>query len=271
MIGSVLSLLSVSLVGQFFNLQANWEDDRPVQYRPEISHVYKPIGFDSNDTAQIIVEVEFQHGCQEFGKVAVFPHEENPNVLLLAVQAFDRSNEDGLMCIQQMKKKIKPVDIGKLSPGEYEIKTYDDLDESWGSLKVREPKTSKIDDENYAPVDSIVIHEDSQGIRRLITLVGTFENTCFRMWDDPEDNRVRIAKTADGLIEVLPVVKVENRFDCEKARVPFYETYVIPERQGRHEIETGRYLFHVRVDHGQAFNKVDYIEMDPNRPYIPDN
>lgn len=152
---------------------------------------------------------------------------------------------------------IRAVDLGKLPAGEYEIRNFKDLKQKYGDLRVRKAGTARIDESVYAPVDSLILSRDPNGLRRYITLAGMFSNDCMAFVQD----QVRIARTASNLIEVLPVVAKINRDDCQERDTPFLETYALPEPDGERGIKPGRYLFHVRImDRRKSFNKIDVVE-----------
>ncbi len=146
------------------------------------------------------------------------------------------------------------MDAGRLHEGVYEIRDYRDLQKLYGLLNVRRSGTAKIDKNNYAPVDSLIVHADEAGFRRLITLAGTFKNTCLHFVRD----ETRIVKTSAKMVEVLPVIEKSDQNDCKDEDRPFLETFVIPEREDELAIRTGRYLFHVRTN-DKSYNKIDRV------------
>lgn len=249
MLASFVFTAALHLTGQFFNQPVAW--NLPQRMTPRISQVYIPVGFDNNDVAQIIVEFEFKNSCEDLGNIQTVPHEDFPNVLLLYTEGFRKDDN----CLQTTSHRIRPVDLGVLSEGVYEIRDYRNLEKMYGQLSIRKAGTAKIDSRNYAPVDSLIVHADEAGFRRLITLAGTFSNTCLEFV--PE--QMRIVKTGEKLIEVLPVIDKANRADCMEQETPFLETFKIPDRDDALAIRTGRYLIHVRTLNGQSFNKIDHI------------
>lgn len=253
MVGSLFFQLSFLLTQQFFGSTFNW--DAPERFIPQISRVYIPIGFDNNDVSQIVVEVEFKNTCEEFGRASVFPHEEFPDVLLLHVEARRR---DGF-CLPVINRQPKVIDVGILpvSPeGGYRIVDFKSLDTHYGNLRVREAKSSKIDDNNYAPIDSLFVREEPNGLRRTVILSGTFSDTCMFF------SRIDIGKTEEALIEILPVVDRVDSPDCERKPVPFLQPVDIPLREGRHRVNSGQYLFYVRTMNGGSFAKTDHLILE---------
>jgi len=218
---------------------------------PRVAAVFLPVGFDNDDVAQVIVEFEMQNTCEELGNITVIPHDEYPGVLQLYYEGFKREGN----CKSASNHLVRAVDVGVLSEGVYEIRDFKNLEKIYGLLNVRKALTAKIDSNNYAPVDSLVVHADEAGFRRLITLVGTFSNTCLHFVRD----QVRIVKTADKLVEILPVIDKAENANCKEQDVPFIETFKIPEREDELAIRTGRYLFHVRTMNGRSFNKADRV------------
>lgn len=263
-----LSLFSLSISAHLLASPENFESFERIQ--PQITQVFIPVGFDNNDTAQVIVEVEFNDTCDEFAGASVTAHEEFPNTLLVYVEGRKRYRDDEgnqLFCTQVKSKKIKAIDIGRLPIGTYHINSYRNLTKTFGDLVVREARTAKIDDGRYAAVDSLMVQEDEVGARRILTLAGTFSNTCLRI------ENIIIAKTRDNLIEVLPFVALDeqgqNGDECKEIDRPFTVHQRIPDETAGSKIETGRYLFHVRTMNGGSHNKIDYVVTDPNDLLIP--
>lgn len=250
MLGILSLVFTTAISFQFFGGDEWGQADN--SFAPNIKEVYVPIGFDNNDLVQLIVEVEFSDTCQEIGRAMVLPHEDNHFVLQLYVEAHRR---DGF-CLQVINRQIKVVDVGVLPEGQYEIRSYRKLHRRFSDLRVREAKTAKIDDNVYAPVDSLIIQKDSLGVRRVLTLSGTFTNTCLDV------EKVIVAKTRKNLIEVLPIVSMRNDIPCVSKDVPFLVSQVIPEFEGERRITSGRYLFHVRTMNGGSFNKTDFLVME---------
>ena len=249
MFASLILGLSTFTTGQIFNQPVQW--NLPQRMNPKIAGVYLPFGFDDDDVAQVIVEFEMQNTCEELGNVTVIPHEEYPGVLQLYYEGYKREGN----CKAATNNPIVAVDIGVLQQGIYEIRDFKNLEKIYGHLNVRKAMTAKIDNNNYAPVDSFIVHADEAGFRRLITLAGTFSNTCLHFVRD----QVRIVKTGEKLIEILPVIDKAENENCKEQDVPFLETFKIPEREDALAIRTGRYIFHVRTMNIHSFNKADRV------------
>jgi len=249
---------ALMLTAQFYGVKnVNFEAQK--HFEPVIRDVFVPIGFDDNDLVQVVVEVEFRDTCEEISRSAVMVHPEDPRVLLLFMEAYRR---DGV-CLQVINRQPKVIDIGVLREGRYEIRSYSNLNRKFSDLNVRRAATSRIDDHNYAPVDSLILSNDANGARRILTLTGRFSNTCLKF------EQILIAKTRSNLIEVLPVIKKEERWDCEDREMPFVAHQPLPEHVGERAITTGRYLFHVRTTNGGSFNKIDTVVMDPRDANFP--
>lgn len=256
MFSQFLFILASSVTTSFFNAQM--VGSLTETFEPEIKNIHIPIGFDDNDQAEVIVEVEFTNTCQEFGRSFVREHEDFPDTLLLYVEGI---RKDGF-CTQVKNRDIVSIPVGRKPAGIYEIRSFKDLSRRLGKLSIREAQTSKIDDSLYAPISSVLMTEDPLGIRRILTLTGHFSNTCLKF------EKILIAKTAPSLIEVLPIITMEDRLDCEDREHPFLIQQGLPEHKGDREITAGRYVFHVRKMNGGAVNKIDYVQWDDS-PLIP--
>jgi len=249
MFASLILGLSTLTTGQILNQPVQW--NLPQRTNPKIAAVFLPVGFDDDDVAQVIVEFELQNSCEALGNITVIPHEDFPNVLQLYYEGYKREGN----CKSAVNHVVRAVDVGVLPEGVYEVRDFKNLEKIYGLLNVRRAFTARIDSNNYAPVDSLVVQADEAGYRRLITLVGTFSNTCLHFVRD----QVRIVKTGEKLVEILPVIDKAENANCKEQDVPFIETFKIPDREDALAIRTGRYSFHVRTMNGGSFNKADRV------------
>lgn len=241
---------------QFFGQALEFES--PKRFDPKIVNVYTPMGFNVDDVAQIIVELQFENTCEKLGPVSVFPHDDFKNVLLVHVEGIKHRPAPGEKPCRRSRNAVPvPIDIGLLDPKHYELRNFKNLDQNLGQLRVRAEKDARIDGLQYAPVDSLVIRPDVRGYRRYFSLAGTFSDNCTTF--DMEN--FRVSRTTNDMIEILPAVKTFQNASCQEGSFPFFETFEIPQRQGRHRIDSGRYLFHVRVANGMSFNKIDTLLM----------
>lgn len=59
---------------------------------PKLHQVLVSIGFDNNDVAEIIVDVEFRYSCEDFYGAEIVQHSEFKDVFLLRVEARRRES-----------------------------------------------------------------------------------------------------------------------------------------------------------------------------------
>jgi len=244
-------ILSSVFAGTQFFLASNDDWNTSDRFVPSVHEVLIPIGFDDNDLTEVVVDIEFRDSCEDFYGAQIIRQPELNDVLLLQVEAKRREG----MCLEVINRQPFIVKIGELDRNEsgYKIVDFKTMNRTYGKLRVRQANSSKIDENNYAPVTSLRAKEELNGLRRNVELAGFFMDTCTFF------KEVHVAKTNGNLIEVLPIIDRVDSPDCEKRPVAFNQVVEIPQRSGQHRVDSGRYIFYVRTANGGSFVTQDYL------------
>jgi hypothetical protein len=216
---------------------ARAEDDGPLA-ELNAEHVFVPSGFDDNDNAQVVVDGLMPTPCYHEAKGRV---EFDPATKIFTLTP--RARVDAGICIQIVAPYTTTFDLGVLPAGHYRIKVPGV--EGLEPLEIAEAANAGPDNVLYAAIDNAYVMDVPAQNRSYVVLEGTYTSTCMR-WDHTE----LVHKTAN-VIEVLPVVRVEERPDCAVTRFPFKGVEVALPR-----LEKGRYLLHVRGMNGSAKNSI---------------
>jgi hypothetical protein len=243
-------ILATALSGtQFFLASDPWNSSD--RFVPPVHEVLIPIGFDDNDVVEVIVDIEFRDSCEDFYGARVIRQAELKDVLLLQIEAKRREG----MCLEVINRQPFIVKIGELARHEsgYRVVDFKTMNRDYGKLRIRKANSSKIDENNYAPVTSLRAKEEPNSLRRSIELAGFFMDTCTFF------KEVHVARTGEYLIEVLPIIDRMESPDCEKRPVAFNQIVDIPQRSGQHRVASGRYVFYVRTANGGSFVTQDYL------------
>lgn len=240
-----LSLLFVTAVSSKLPEAFAQDESSPTLVNAPITQVYTPMRFDDNDNAQIIVEGEFPNTCFKVGpaKLKVNREEQKVQFQLMAIKYSGP-------CLQIQTPYIKVIDLGILPEGKYEIISVGKSSPA-AVLSVHHTDSKMADDFLYAPVDAAFVRKAEGGERRVLTVAGTFPNSCMKFSDDV--NSLLAHATNKNIIEVLPIVEMEKGA-CLQVNIPFTRSVTLEDN-----IKPGKYLIHIRTLNGQSFNKVDFI------------
>jgi hypothetical protein len=197
---------------------------------------YTPIGFDTNDNAQLVAEGVFSNTCLKPANVkAVVSHRTK------TIHLYPRAYQYDGACLQMEVPWHKEIDLGVLETGDYKVinvtgKTTSDL----GVMKVATATNSSPDDFLYAPVSQAFF--EKQDDRYFVRLTGEFQTSCLKM-------REVIVRVQDKVLVLQPIAE-EVGDDCENRPHPYTE---VVEVKG---VNPGRYLIHVRSLNGKAINNL---------------
>lgn len=245
------TLLTSALAGlvALMSSQAMALSDEPVVFNQLPSAMYVPVGFDTNDNSQIVIEGQFDNSCYRPG-VTEYQVDYASKTILINNKAQKYQSDFCLMVILEYKKEIN---LGLLNvPGDYKVMFMDNSgqSESLGMINIAPASTSAADDYIYAPVREARYDKPTLDKNGEVVLRGTFTNSCMKM------DRVIVSRPNVGVIQVLPIAKMEDRTDCRVLKdnpVPFEE------RISLKGFGSGRVLIHVRSLNGQAVNLIEWL------------
>ncbi len=203
-----------------------------VTIRPTQVHV--PMGFDSNDNAEIIVTGLMRDTCHRrpTGKVHV-----NDREITVDMKA-DKVSGRGVYCIKAMVPYMVSVPLGQLDEGRYNVLVETTETVKSHSLQIGSPSSASIDNFTYANVTSITKNVESGSI----TLIGEHPSNCM------EIERVEvIANETKDTMSVLPIV-TKTGDECNLVMTPF--SVEVPLEPST----TNSVVFHVRKLDGTAIN-----------------
>ncbi len=210
--------------------------------------LYVPVGFDSNDNAQVVFEAQFENSCYRPG-VTEYSVDYSTNSILIQNKAQKYDSDFCLMVILEYKKE---VNLGVLNKGTYNVLFADSSGgfQSLGAINVNEASTTSADDFLYAPIKSAQYIKTDPKKNGYVELKGVFTNSCMVM-----DN-VKVSRPSVGVVQVLPIAKMLNKSDCRVLKenpVPFTQKVNLA------DFGKGRVLIHVRSLNGQAINLIEYL------------
>lgn len=198
--------------------------------------IHVPLGFDSNDDAEVGVVVDLPDTCHRrpFGEVKY----DGENITI-NVKAEKITPTNGNFCIQALIPTLVSVSIGKLFEGNYKVIVNENQgNQKWSSLKVASPGMGSIDDYTYANVTNIKKSADGS----MVYLEGYHPSPCM------EIERIElIVNEAKDTISVMPIV-TQTQDVCEQVIKPF--THAINLKN----LAANEIVLHVRKIDGRAIN-----------------
>jgi hypothetical protein len=197
------------------------------------ARVYLPIGFDSNDRSEIIVEGVFPGSCYRVDDPVVLVSQSLHEIRIQA----KGWKIDGY-CFMMPTPFMQVINLGVMPVGRYDIKTWMGA-QTYGTLTVAIPRSTVQDDYMYASVNQASLQEVNGVASVLVS--GTIPSGCSKIHDV-------IISEQTNVIVVQPVL--EHIAAACGSPQPFQVSTAL--RVGLH----GRYLIHVRSAAGTAFNTI---------------
>ncbi len=233
----MIKLVTILILSAAFGVNA---DVFPKIVNTSFKVGYIPVGFDTNDNAQLVAEGTFTNACFRPASVkAVVSHKHK------TIHLYPRAYQYDGACLQMTVNWHKEIDLGILETGDYKVITVNGKQRTeLGEMKVASATNSSPDDFLYAPV-SQVYFEKVEG-KHYLRVSGEFSTTCLQM-------REVIVRVQDKVLVVQPISE-ELEGSCEARSVPYSE---LVEVKG---VNPGRYLIHVRSLNGKAINNIIDVE-----------
>lgn len=203
----------------------------------DTQEVFVPAGFDDNDEVVAVLDGYLPDSCHKLDAATSIL---DPKTGKITVTQMARRWPGP--CRFKLIPFTSTVALGIVAKGKYQIEANNGrLNET---LDVAEAHTSGPDDFLYAPVDSISILPTASKSHKDAVIEGRFTNSCMTF------DEVRVINSGKT-IEVLPIIKLEERPNCEVAESPFRKVVTLPEG-----LSVGRHLLHVRSLNGRSLNFV---------------
>lgn len=199
--------------------------------------IFTPTGFDDNDNAQVVVDGLLPNTCYQVTDGTQQIDHVN-QIITIEARAILTDGD----CVDVLVPYSHTFNFRELAQGEWQIRTTDGRLQK--KLNIAEATSSGPDDQLYASVDNAyVIADGAQGYA--IVIEGTYTNTCM-VWVKTD-----LIHKDPLVMEILPIVRIEPRPDCESRTFPFKGVKIkLP------DISEGRFLLHVRSMNGEAVNRV---------------
>lgn len=199
-----------------------------------VTNAYIPLGFDSNDNAQLVVTGYLPDLCYQGPKYQA--KLENGRVIVY-VSAHQVTGD--AVCPRVIVPFQMIVSLGQLSARDFEInvnpKTKSAIKEK---LRITMANNKRIDDYLYAYVKDIKVENGYLFIK------GINPSDCFKL------KEIKVVDNGKDTYSVLPKVKMISE-SCKSKPTEF--SYKVP---FKNTLNVEEALFHVRVMDGRSINKV---------------
>ncbi len=215
----------------------------PVSVLAPVDDLFIPIGFDSNDSAEIIVTGHFPNLCYKSPQTKVVFDGKKINVTVEALRY-----QDDTICAEIIVPFIETVSLGILNKGKYDIIV--NVNTPWEKeqeLEINESTSNSIDDFIYANVEFV----EKTLTSRTVILRGHNPSDCLVL------DEIEVVSNKLDTYSILPKMKRISDF-CPMKMVPFSYELEVPKEGLNKDI----ILLHVRVMDGKSVNSIfpNYIQ-----------
>lgn len=197
-----------------------------------VKHLYIPVGFDSNDSVEVVITGSFPNPCYSRNLVSVDVRGEQ---IAIEVNAIRRETKAGCPLMQIPFKEV--VSLGNLQGGRYNVIVNNQLNDS---LIVNEAISNSVDDHLYAAIDQLEMKGPNDYV-----LHGWRYSNCVEL------DRVEVVSNGKDTLSVLPVMKQLTTF-CPMKMMPV----AYPVKFNFKSLKTNEPLIHVRTMDGKSFNTI---------------
>ncbi len=204
-----------------------------------VDHLYVPMGFDSNDSVELVVTGVFPNACFSRNDVQVAV---NNDVIDITVTAFEAEKAK---CIQMKVPFKEVVTVGNLQGGEYQVRVND---KSRFQLKekmmIEEASSNAIDNNTYAAIDWV-----EQKTKDEFVLHGWKYSNCVEL------KKIEVISNGKDTLSILPVMK-QTAEVCPMKGMPV--SY--PVKVDFASLKMKKPLLHVRTMDGKSVNAIVNLE-----------
>ena len=213
---------------------------QPIVIDAPVEHIYIPMGFDSNDSVEVIVTGYFPNACYSRNDVKVKVSGEFVNIDITALAPPpERSNK--LFCADIAIPFKEVISLGNLQGGEYKVRINNAspyrLEQT---LQVAEARSNAVDDNIYAAIEWV----EDKGNGNFL-LHGWKYSECFAL------DQVKVMSNGLDTLSVLPVMKELGTFCPMKGKPVAY-----PVKLNFSKLKMKRPLIHVRTMDGKSVNSI---------------
>jgi hypothetical protein len=233
---------------------------------PKISEVnieevfVAPVGYDSNDNVEIIVDGKLPNACYELYKtdteIKGFNIYVKQYIKIKQISECRPENQSQHTTPLWPVQYTNRIEIGELVKGKYSIIYNTNFSQKMKTFVVSKSVSSSIDDDLYAPVSNAFIPELIYSTSNAqVILTGIMTNTCMSFQGD-----VKVIRH-DNVFIILPKMSVHRNRVCTSTMEPLQHIVSLGEVQ-----KEGRYLIHVRSTTGRSVNKLFSVKTSPFDP-----
>ena len=241
---TALLLISTSVLADLWNNSA-----KEISFPPHA--VYMPVGFDTNDNSQVIIEGTYPNTCYQSSRTIYDVDHEKKEI---NVENHVLVSENAV-CLQIVVPYKKVISLGLLQKGRYSVNFKVDLKHGshyvpMGDLGVTKATKERRDDYLYAPVKRATFSHKTN----TLTLKGTYidsEEGCMNI----DEVKVMKPVTSKNVINVLPIMDIDKKCSRRNKTRHFSVDVKIPKQF------KGRHLLHIRVLDGSSLNEIVNIGM----------
>jgi hypothetical protein len=218
-----------------------------------VENIYAPLGFDSNDTAEIIVKGYMPNSCYHLGDIHATIDEDRGTIDLTASGTVTRD----VTCLQIIMPYTQTVKLGNLRAGTYTLSVVNQPEQEFGQLIIdpaaEESPGEPRGDSFYVPADRVDLQRGDDG-REYLTLSGTYPYMfigCMLL------DTVQTTFDGQNVLVIEPFGLFTDGRSCEpQADDKHYSTTVALDQN----LPSGILLLHVKVSYGEAINRFVEIE-----------
>lgn len=202
-----------------------------------VTHTFAPLGFDTNDNAEIVIAGYLPNPCWKAPstKVAVNGKEISIEVTGYSPNDAEPDSPTERMCPQMIVPFLESASLGVLDKGQYKVTVNKKSD---ASVKIVESTSPAVDDHVYASVTSIERLENT----RTVLLKGENPSSCYVF------DRIEHVSNGKDTYSVLPIMKQISEI-CPLKLVPFTYEWNVPK-----DLTGDQILLHVRSMNGKSAN-----------------
>jgi hypothetical protein len=211
----------------------------PTKVPAAYQKAYIPIGFDSNDSVEVVLEGRFSSSCWRPAEIS-FAVDQDKQEIHVGPAAY---LYPARLCAQLILPFDRVINFGVLKAGNYKLIQATD-GALLGEVPVQPATSDRPDDFLYAPVSQAFYKKKVDGGE--VTMAGNFPNSCMLM------DEVKVQVQPDVVV-LQPIAKIEKRLGCQDGSFPFQVKTKIP------QVTPGRYLLHVRSMNAKSINSL--VEM----------
>ncbi|MCK6597257.1 MAG: hypothetical protein L6Q37_02740 [Bdellovibrionaceae bacterium] len=216
-----------------------WAQELPTLRFSTLENGYIPVGFDSNDNVQFVVEGVYRDTCS---KPAGTRFKINPSSRTIELVSYEYRYQGP--CLDVLVPHDEVINLGVMASGNYSV--LQSGGKKLGLLNVTRATKTSPDDFLYAPISQAYLKSHNGQVT--ITISGVFTNSCMRLAQVNPQVQPRV-------IAVQPIAAIDQRpAGCVNGQYPFEHTFTI------NNVRSGRYLLHVRSLNGNAINTLYDIE-----------